>query len=209
MVCIKIKVEPRLWGALSPLPCAQPNYLNSALNHFSQQNLWVTGPLTLSAEVWWGLSPFLLVTATWQRFLYEKTVMQYREVQLKTQQWQRDTQEIVSTEWYFREIQWSSEPECIRCSLHSQGKTIWSQSMPLIKEDEGHRASFKGKLNNSWECKILSGFKLWRHLVFLNQKQGKQLTPVHCFPSNISSCWQCKRLLIRQVGKAFWMNPTS
>lgn len=36
VVCIKIRVEG---GALSPFPCAQPDYLNSVLNHFSQQNL--------------------------------------------------------------------------------------------------------------------------------------------------------------------------
>lgn len=127
------------------LPCAQPNYLNWVLNPFCQQNLWVTGTLTLPAEVCWGLSPFLLGdTAAW-----------YEGVQLETLQWKRDTQEIVSIEWYFREIQWGSEPKCVRCSLHSQEKTIWSQPMPLIREDEGHRAGIEGKLNNSWESNIL------------------------------------------------------
>lgn len=153
VLCIKIRVEPHMWGALSPLPCAQPNYLNSVLNHFSQQNLWLTGTQTLSAEDWWGLSPVLVDnTAAWQRFLYEKTKSWiYKDVQLETLQWKRDTQEIVSTECCFREIQWGSEPECIRCSVHSWGTTTWSQSMPLIKEDEGDRASTEGKLNNSWE----------------------------------------------------------
>lgn len=130
--CIKIRVEPHVWGALSPLPYAQPNYLNSVSSRFSRQNLWVVGTLTLSVEVWWGLSPFLLVTQQPGKdsCMKRTKLCICKDVQLKALQWKRDIQEIVSIEWYFREIQWSSEPECIRCSLHSQGKVIWSQSMP-------------------------------------------------------------------------------